>query len=225
MGSSEREEWLKTFKICKIFEDLSVKDLKELVGLARKVYFRRSEYIFQDGDFAKTFHVVHEGLVRVFKTSSAGKSVIFTIATRGDTLNASGLSTGRHFVSAQTMRETVTLCIGKDDYFRFVRTHPNVALTVMRVMAQRLEWEYEKIVSMIGVQVESRIAHCLSMLATKFGPTLSITRRDLAEFAGTTTETTIRALGKLKRKGIIGCSSQRGEIVVSDLGGLHRCGH
>jgi CRP-like cAMP-binding protein len=50
------------------------------------------------------------------------------------------------------------------------------------------------------------------MLFIKFGTTLSLTREELAELAGTTTETAIRVLSKLKAAGII--SSTRGRIVI-----------
>jgi CRP/FNR family transcriptional regulator len=56
------------------------------------------------------------------------------------------------------------------------------------------------------------------MLFIKFGTTLSLTREELGELAGTTTETTIRVLSKLKAGGII--SSSRGKIVILDQGKL-----
>jgi CRP/FNR family transcriptional regulator len=82
---------------------------------------------------------------------------------------------------------------------------------IIAIMAQRLNREYERIVDIVGEEVELRLVHSLCILAKKFGTTLSLTRQELANFAGTTTETTIRVLSKLK-KGVISCSASRGRL-------------
>src|SRR5208282_5993825 len=92
-----------------------------------------------------------------------------------------------------------------------------VPMGIITVMAQRLNREYERIVDIVGEEVELRLVHSLCILAMKFGTTLSLTRQELANFAGTTTETTIRVLSKLKKRGVISGSASRGEIIISDL--------
>ena len=72
-------------------------------------------------------------------------------------------------------------------------------------------------VHIMGEEVEQRIIHSLYTLSSKFGPILNIKREELAEFSGITTETTIRVLSKLKKKGIISSSSTRGKIIISDM--------
>ena len=50
------------------------------------------------------------------------------------------------------------------------------------------------------------------MLSAKLGLTLPFTRQDIAEMAGTTTETAIRVLSHLKDRGII--RSARGKVII-----------
>ncbi len=50
-------------------------------------------------------------------------------------------------------------------------------------------------------------------LYDKFGDTLKFTSNELAELAGTTTESTIRAMGRLRKRGII--TSGRGEVSIT----------
>jgi CRP/FNR family transcriptional regulator len=208
---------VEVFKQCQIFRDLSPSEARELASYATSVIFTKGTYIFKDGDPANFFYIVHEGLVQVFKTSSSGKNITFTIATRGDTLNASALSLENYFVSTQAMNDVTVLRIGRKEFLDFVSRHPSAAMGIIALMAQRLNREYEKIVDIVGEEVELRLMHSLYTLARKFGTTLSLTRQELANFAGTTTETTIRVLSKLKKKGVISCSAGRGEIVISDL--------
>jgi CRP/FNR family transcriptional regulator len=205
------------FKRCKIFKDLSQSEIKELASFAIPVVFQKGKFIFRDGDPANFFYLVQEGLVQVYKISSSGKNVTFTIAAPGDTLNASALSVESYFVSTQAMNDVTVLRIGRKEFLAFLSKHVEVATGIIAILAQRLNREYERIVDIVGEEVELRLVHCLCILANKFGTTLSLTRQELANFAGTTTETTIRVLSKLKKKGVISCSASRGEIVISDL--------
>ncbi len=202
---------------CPIFSNLSQDETKELASYVTAVVFSKGTFIFKEGDPPTFFYVVYEGLVQVFKTSGAGKNVTFTIATRGETLTASALFLDTYFVSTQAMNDVTLLRIGRKEWLTFVSRHPTVAMGIITVMAHRLNREYERIVDIVGEEVELRLVHSLCILATKFGTTLSLTRQELANFAGTTTETTIRVLSKLKKRGVISGSASRGEIIISDL--------
>ena len=52
------------------------------------------------------------------------------------------------------------------------------------------------------------------MLSTKVGPSLPFTRHEIADMTGTTTETVIRVMGRLRDGGIIG--STRGKTTIID---------
>jgi CRP/FNR family transcriptional regulator, cyclic AMP receptor protein len=202
---------------CPIFRDLSQEDSMGLAHQATAVVFAKGSFIFKEGDPANFFYIVYDGLVQVYKTSGSGKNVTFTIATRGDTLTASALSIENYFVSTQCMNDVTVLRIAKKDFLSFLSTHNDVAMAIIAIMARRLNREYERIVDIVGEEVELRLVHSLCLLASKFGSTLSLTRQELANFAGTTTETTIRVLSRLKKRGVISGSASRGEIIISDL--------
>jgi CRP/FNR family transcriptional regulator len=209
-----------TFQECPIFKDLPQIDMEELASQAKAIVFRKGSLIFKEGDAAASFYLVHDGLVQIYKTSVSGKEVTFTVAAKGETLNAAALSVVNYFLSARAMRDATVLQIGRNDYHAFVDRHASLTLRILSLLSQRLSTEYDKIVDIVGAEVESRLVHCLCLLATKFGLTLSLTRQELANYVGTTTETTIRVLAKLRRNGLISCSSIRGEIVITDLEAL-----
>jgi CRP/FNR family transcriptional regulator len=205
---------------CQIFSNLPPEETRELASYVTPIVFSKGTFIFKEGDPPAFFYVVYEGLVQVFKTSGAGKNVTFTIAARGETLTASALFLDTYFVSTQAMNDVTLLRIGRKEWLSFVSRRPAVAMGIITLMAHRLNREYERIVDIVGEEVELRLVHSLCILATKFGTTLSLTRQELANFAGTTTETTIRVLSKLKKRDVISGSASRGEIVISDLAKL-----
>ncbi|MDO9333505.1 MAG: helix-turn-helix domain-containing protein, partial [Dehalococcoidales bacterium] len=58
------------------------------------------------------------------------------------------------------------------------------------------------------------LARTLLMLSSKLGPSLPFTRQDIADMAGTTTETAIRFLSNLNARKIT--RSARGKIMILD---------
>ena len=106
------------------------------------------------------------------------------------------------------------VCIRKKEYMSLVNKYPLIAMNIVTILGKGLDNEYERILDLVGETVEHRLCNFLFMLFSKFGTTLLLTREELAELAGTTTETTIRVLSRLKTAGII--SSRRGKIIILD---------
>lgn len=206
-----------TFRKSKLFRELRPEVVRELAALSSAVRFEKGDTLFSDGDPAEFFYLVHSGLVKLYKGAPSGKNLTITVSTRGETLNGLALSLDEYFMTAQAMGDLVVLRIARKEFLSFVNRNPEIALQMVVVLAKRLNRDYVRLVDVIGERIETRIAHSLCVLAQKFGTKLSLTREELADFAGTTTETTIRVLSKLKREGIISTSPTRGEIIIADL--------
>jgi CRP/FNR family transcriptional regulator len=63
--------------------------------------------------------------------------------------------------------------------------------------------------------VEKRILHVLVNLVAEFGNTIPLTKREVAEMAGTTVETCIRTFSGLEKAGLV--SGSRGKILVKSV--------
>jgi CRP/FNR family transcriptional regulator len=205
------------FQNSEVFKILSPNAIEDIASRTIAVRFKKGSFIFIDGEKAAFFYIIDSGLIKLYKGSSTGKNVMFSIAKDGDTLNASALSVDRYFMTAQAITDVIALRLERKDLFHFLNKYPNIAVQIMKKMAGRLDEECQKIVHITGEEAEQRIINSLYRLSSKLGPILTIRRKELAEFSGITTETTIRALSKLKKKGIIGSSSKRGEIIISDM--------
>ena len=197
---------------CSTFAGLGKDQLSEIATVAAPHYFKKGEFIFHQGDPPEFFYIVQKGMVKTFKVSTFGKQIIVKIASLGDTLNASALFGEKHFVSAQAIDEVMVLSIRKKEYLSLVNKYPLIAMNIVTILGKGLDSEYERILDLIGETVEQRLCNFLFSLSVKFGTTLSLTREELGDLAGTTTETTIRVLSKLKAADII--SSSRGKIII-----------
>jgi CRP-like cAMP-binding protein len=203
---------VKILEHCSTFAGLGKDQLSEIATVAAPHYFKKGEFIFHQGDPPEFFYIVQKGMVKTFKVSTFGKQIIVKIASFGDTLNASALFGEKHFVSAQAIDEVMVLSIRKKEYLSLVNKYPLIAMNIVTILGKGLDSEYERILDLIGETVEQRLCNFLFSLSVKFGTTLSLTREELGDLAGTTTETTIRVLSRLKAADII--SSSRGKIII-----------
>jgi len=198
-----------------LFSSLNEGELAELSRLAAERSFRPDEFVFWEGDAPDYFYVVVVGRIKVAKYSSSGKEFIIAFFGPSEMFGEVAVFEGKPYpASAQAVADTRVLVIKKDDFLSFLATRPQVALEIINVLGGRLRDAQSRLKDLAGERVEQRIAMTLLMLSAKLGPTLPFTRQEIANMAGTTTETAIRVTSQLKERGII--RSVRGKIIILD---------
>jgi CRP/FNR family transcriptional regulator len=188
----------------------------ELAGLSRLAVARRLEagqYAFWEGDTPDYFYILISGRIKVLKHSSQGKEVIIAFFGPGEMFGEVAVFEGKVYpASAQAAVDSQVAAIRKDDLLSFLAAHPQVGLRIINILGGRLREAQSRLKDMAGERVEQRLTRTLMMLSAKLGASLPFTRQEIADMAGTTTETAIRILSRLKDGGII--SSTRGEITI-----------
>ena len=198
-----------------IFSGLNDDELAELANLAIERSIMSSEFIFWEGDVPEWFYIVAEGRVKVLKYSSLGKEFIIAFFDPGEILGEVAVFEGKPYpASAQAVAETKVLGIRREAFLSFLAQRPQVALRIISVLGGRLRESQSRLKDLAAERVEQRLARTLLMLSSKFGSTLPFTRQEVADMTGTTTETTIRFMSRLKDGGII--SSVRGKVIILD---------
>lgn len=198
-----------------IFSSLEEDELAELAGLAMERSFPSGEFVFWEGDAPDWFYMVAEGKVKVLKHSSLGKDFIIAFFGPGEMFGEVAVLENKPYpASAQAVDETRVLGIRRHDLISFLAHRPEVALRIIGILGGRLRDAQGRLGDLAGERVEQRIARTLLMLSSKLGSTLPFTRQDIADMAGTTTETAIRVVSYLKDRQIV--RSARGKIIILD---------
>ncbi len=198
-----------------IFSSLNDDELGELANLASERNFMSNEFIFWDGDTPEWFYLVAEGRVKILKHSSLGKEFIIAFFGPGEMFGEVAVFEDKPYpASAQAVAETKILGIKREDFLSFLAHRPQVALKIINVLGGRLREAQSRLRDLAGERVDQRLASILFMLSSKLGSTLPFTRQDIAEMAGTTTETAIRVMSQLRERGII--RSVRGKVIILD---------
>jgi len=198
-----------------IFSSLSEGELAELSEIAVERRFKPGEFVFWDGDAPDWFYMVAEGTVKVLKHSSSGKEFLIAFFGPGEMFGEVAVFENKPYpASAQAMAEISVLAIRREDFLSFLAHRPEVSIRIMSVLGERLRDAQGRLRDLVGERVEQRLARTLLMLSSKLGPSLPFTRQEIADMAGTTIETTIRVMSRLKDRGII--RSARGKTIILD---------
>ncbi len=198
-----------------IFSSLNNDELNELANLTSERSFMSNEFVFWEGDDAHWFYILTEGKVKVIKHSSSGKEFVIAFFGPGEMFGEVAVFENKPYpASSQAVTETRVLEIKRDDFLSFLANRPQVALKIINVLGGRLRDAQNRLRDLASERVEQRLAGILLMLSTKLGATLPFTRQDIADMAGTTTETTIRVMTNLKNREIV--RSTRGKIIILD---------
>ena len=199
-----------------IFASLNEDELAELARLAIERSFRPGEFVFWDGDTPGWFYLVAEGRIKILKHSSLGKEFIIAFFGPGEMFGEVAVFENKPYpASAQAVTETKVLGIKREDLLSFLAHRPEVSLRIINVLGGRLREAQIRLRDLAGERVEQRLARTLLMLSSKLGTTLPFTRQEIADMAGTTTETAIRFMSQLKDRGIV--RSTRGKTVILDV--------
>lgn len=198
-----------------IFSGLNDGDLNALSKLAVSHSFNAGEFVFWEGDVPAHFFVVTSGRVKVLKHSSLGKEFVVAFFGPGDVFGEVAVFEERPYpASAQAISDTEVLGIGRDRFLAFLSGHPEVALRIINMLGGRLRDAQNRLNALAGERAEQRVARTLLMLSSKLGQSLPFTRQELADMSGTTIETTIRVMSRMKRGEII--RSRRGRTDILD---------
>lgn len=193
-----------------------------LRGLARQALLRvyaRNQYIDQIGDPARELRVILEGMVCINRCSLKGNKISSEIFVAGDLLGLRALHSRVCECTVQAIRDTRLAAIPGEAVFDHIERHPKLACALLRVLGERQTF-LESQVLLAREPVSIRLAAVLLYLHHKFGPTLPMTRAEIGEIAGTTSETSMRIMKRFEQRGLLRRSPRR-QVVISDLSSLY----
>jgi len=183
--------------------------------------FDAGDYLFLEGQPAERLYLVTSGRVKMIKHSPEGHETILALFDAGQIIGEVGvLAGGTYPATAQAMEPTTTLSLARRTYVGLVQEHPALAWSLIEELGRRLQSAHESIRSLAVEKVEQRIARILLRMAAAAGEkqgdtvliNVSLTRQDVADMAGTTVETAIRVMSRLRRLGLV--ASEGGQIRI-----------
>ena len=202
-----------------LFRALSAEQLARARVHVSEGRFQRRRVLYFEGRAADRVWVVREGEVRLCKSSAEGRVVTLDLLGPGEIFGAlSAVEREVYPSSAEAVTRGSAWWLPRPFFLKLLGESPQLPLEILQIVARRLRDAHDRLRSFAQDPAPVRLARAL-LRAAPLGEA-RVTRRALAEAAGTTVETAIRALRRFEREGLV-----RGEVGclhVVDEAGLRR---
>jgi CRP-like cAMP-binding protein len=132
-------EEVEMLKKIPLFANIEVSKLKLLAFTSERVKFNAGEDLFRQGEPAQSAYIIMDGTAEVVVQTPSGPRVVATVGKNDFVGEIAILCDVPRTATVRAKTDLVTLCISKDLFFRLVTEFPQMAVEIMRVLAQRLE--------------------------------------------------------------------------------------
>lgn len=183
--------------------------------------FKSGEVIFHEGAPPVGVYVVCKGMVKVYKSTRSGHQLTTRIESPGDLLGHITLlaSDGPYTGTSEALETSVVSMVSENKFFEFLVKFPKAALALLKELSRDVRRGENKARDIAFKSAKSRIADTLlkTLRPGKSYPLMiNIKRKDLAEMAGLTVETSVRTLKDFETLGLIKRKEKGIQILKED---------
>lgn len=182
--------------------------------------------LFRKGETARGVYLLVKGRVEIYRSTEDGREQTLHTETPVQSIAELPVFDGGPYpASARTAEDSELFFLSLDDFQRLYREHPEIADAVIRNLGLRLR-KLVGVVEKISLRsVPGRVAKTLLEVAERSGARreggsfpLRRTQSELAQELATSRESVARALGEMRKSGII--STHGRQVTILSLRGL-----
>ena len=212
-GHQKHVDWLYSFGL----NDAEIEQITKV-----QIRFRKGETICKQGAISSYIMIMSEGLVKAYIEGIMERTYNFALIKPFDFIALSSLyGKGFYNFSATAMIPSTLYLIDKATFIKLMQQNPVFAAKIMGYFCDNFELAFNKLSLLAFKQSLGRVAEILRYLMDDiFGNKLipnTITRKDIAELAGISTENAVRILSELKSDNIINIQTTGIEILQPQL--------
>ena len=194
-----------------MFNDFSGKKAIEELTSDRNInQFKRKQIIYSEGNHPYRLLYIQKGKVKTFKTNSDGKELTVGLFSEGDFLGYTALLEGSTYKeTAEAIDETEIAVIPAEEFESLLHVSKEVTQKFIKLLAKNITEKEEQLLGLAYNSLRKRVADALITLQHKYQTgrdenfSIHISREDLANIAGTATESLIRTLSDFKSEKLI----------------------
>jgi len=207
-----------------LFCCLNLDEMEKIGDAKRNMYFKKGQTIFNEGNHPHGFYCIHQGKVKIHKLGEEGKDQIVRLANETNFIGyRSILSNDVYMASATALEDTHICYIPKEVIINLIKSNTTFSFSLLGLLSDDLKMAEKKIINMAQKQVRERMAEAILLLKEAYGfkedgisINSSLTRKELANIAGTTTETSIRILSEFQKDKLLELDGKQIRIINLD---------
>lgn len=203
---------------CKCFDTLTDEEKELLDSHSVIVKYKKGEVICKQGSFVSHVMYIEKGLVKIY-IDNFTSSLVLKIVTDKNLLGLTSSNeehTTLHY-SAMAYVDTEIKQINIDIFRKFLNGNARFAKEIINILAANNIQIYNRFFCLTHKQAYGRLADIILCLSDRVFKQqefeLPLSRKELAELSGMSTETVIRMLKKFKDDGLINMSGKDFSVI------------
>lgn len=214
MAPLTRDEKRKLLARAPLFAGLSDSEIEALLEVTRPRSLKPRQELFHKGDEGSEVFLVVRGTVKALTTSDEGDDVVFSILSQGELFGEVALlGSPLRTATVTAITESELLAINRRDFLAFLKRHPDAAIKLMIVLADRLRHVSELVEDTLFLNLPVRLAKKIVHYASIWGDeveggdvriNLKLSQEEWGDLVGATRESINKQMRAWTEQGIVG---------------------
>ena len=207
------------------FENASTLEIEAICTQKIEKSYKKGDVIIREGEFIREFIYLKEGLVKLYRVGNDSKEQIICFAGPLDFVSLLSIFSEQHYnYSVSALEDTVTCNLLLSEIRQMAEKNGKFALSLIEKVNKASDKIILTFLDVKQRRLYGRIAYILLYFAEIICKSdifeLPVSRKEIAEFIGMTTENVIRTLSEFRKDRIIKISGKT--IEISDKEKLRR---
>lgn len=207
-----------------VFKECSMEQLDMLNDHKACSIYKKGQYIFTENSFPLGVFCINKGKVKLAASGLDGKEQILSLYKDGDILGYRALLSDERYQSSAIALEDSSICfISKSAFFNLMDDNHALGFKIIKLLSDNLKAAQQHILTLSQKNVRERMAEALLFIKATYGmqpdgKTLNVimSREEIADFVGTSTESAIRLLSEFNHQGLIQLEGKRIKLLDID---------
>lgn len=215
-----------TFSFEQSWYELLTEDEKLLVDThSVSINFKKGETVCKRGAFASHIYFLEEGLVKIYLEEKS-KNLIISLSKKNNLMGLCSIYEGNNKLpySISTYTDSVIRMIDLQIFRQLLKQNAGFSYHIINLLNESTSQTYGRFFSLTQKQLHGRLADILLCLSNRIFKSksfdLPLSRADLGDLTGMSTESVIRMMKEFKDDGLIDMSCK--QIQLLDIGRLER---
>ena len=215
-----------TFEFTQNWYELLTKEEKVLIDdNSVSISFKKGETICKRGAFASHIYFLEEGLVKIY-LEERNKNLIISLSKKNNLMGLTSIYEGNNKLpySIATYTDSVVRMIDLQIFKQVLKQNSEFSYHIINLLNESTSQIYGRFFSLTQKQLHGRLADILLCLSNRIFKSksfaLPLSRADLGDLTGMSTESVIRMMKEFKDDGLIDMNCKKIELL--DIARLER---
>lgn len=208
---------------CLIKKSLFTEEDERLAQQKVTINCKKGQQFILEGTPVSGLFFIYKGKAKVLKTGIYGKEQILRLVKEGEIIGHRGFGTRKKYgISALALEETILCNFSNETLDLMVKKIPKLTYELMLFYAEELNRSETKVKTLAQMTVREKVIDTLLFIHRKFGTNhkgsinIQLSRKEIADYSGTTVEQVIRIISSLKSENLISCKGKMISIINPD---------